>query len=144
MCSASARLKQITSGPCPTFSQFAGLAALTGPADAAADILRIFSGRRTAMMKGLDSLQIPYGHPGGTFFIWADISRFGLPAEEFCRRLLLDARVLFFPGSAFGERWRHHIRISILQSEERIAEGIERLRNFVGTIPAASPGDSRP
>jgi aminotransferase len=116
------------------------LAALTGPPTAAAEIHRIFSGRRRAMMKGLDSLGIPYGHPGGTFFMWADISRFGLVAEEFCRRLLLESRVLFFPGIAFGQGWKHYVRISILQSEERIAEAIERVRDFLGTLPAASPG----
>jgi aminotransferase len=137
---AAARLKQITSGPCPVFSQYAGLAALTGSTEASAEIHRIFSGRRRAMMKGLDSLQIPYGHPGGTFFMWADISRFGLPSEEFCRRLLLERRVLFFPGTAFGQRWKLYVRISILQSEERIAEAIERVRNFIGSIPATSSG----
>ena len=81
-------------------------------------------------MEGLEALEIPYGHPGAGFFVWADISRFGLPADRFCLRLLQEARVLMFPGTSFGQRWRDYVRISILESEERIAEAIERLRRF--------------
>lgn len=128
--SAAARLKQITSGACPVFSQYAGLAALKEPLETSAEIHRIFSGRRKVMMEGLDSLGIPYGHPGGTFFIWADISGFGLPADIFCQRLLLDEHVLTFPGTAFGQKWRDYVRISILQTEDRIAEGLKRMRRF--------------
>jgi aspartate/methionine/tyrosine aminotransferase len=82
------------------------------------------------MMKGLDSLDIPYGHPGGGFFIWADISRFGLSASDFCHQLLLEANVLMFPGTSFGERWKNYVRISILEDEHRLEEAIERIRRF--------------
>ena len=131
---AAARLKQITSGPCPVFSQYAGLAALKEPPASAEKIFRIFSGRRKIMMTGLDSLGIPYGHPGGTFFIWADISHFGMAADDFCHRLLTDKRVLVFPGTAFGQKWRDYVRISILQSESRIVEGLERLSRFTESL----------
>jgi aminotransferase len=127
---ALARLKQAVSGPTPLFSQYAALAALTGSQAGRKEILSIFTGRRKVMMEGLDSLEIPYGHPGAGFFVWADISRFGLPADQFCLRLLQEAKVLMFPGTSFGERWRDYVRISILESEERIAEAIERLRRF--------------
>jgi aminotransferase len=137
------RLKQITSGPTPVFSQYAGLAALTDSNDSANAILRIFSGRRRVMMQGLDSLKIPYGRPGGTFFVWADISGFGLSADAFCHRLLREARVLVFPGTAFGPQWRNYVRISILQSEDRMAEGLERMRRFLKHANGASDKEER-
>jgi aminotransferase len=133
---AAARLKQVISGPCPSFSQYAAVAALTGSSEPAAEIRLTYARRRVAMMEGLDSLGIPYGYPGGTFFVWADISRFGLPAEEFGRRLLTGERVLLFPGTAFGARWQGYVRISILQPEERIAEGVERMRRFIRSLAA--------
>ena len=136
---AATRLKAAISGPCPLFSQYAALAALTGPQEGRKDILRTFSGRRNIMMKGLDSLDIPHGHPGGGFFIWADISRFGLPASEFCRRLLLEAKVLMVPGTSFGERWKDYVRISILENEQRLAEAIERIRSFAPNIQGEKP-----
>lgn len=132
--SAVSRMKQITSGPCPLLSQYAALAALTGPQQPAREILEIFTRRREVMRAGLDSLEIPYGHPGGTFFIWADISRFGMQSEEFCRCLLTDQRVLLFPGTAFGRKWQGYVRISILQQVERIREGLERIERFVRSL----------
>ena len=131
---AVTRLKQIISGPCPAFSQHAAVAALTGSREPAEEIRATYARRRVAMMEGLDSLGIPYGYPGGTFFVWADVSRFGLPAEEFCRRLLVGERVLLFPGTAFGARWQGYVRISILQPEERIAEGVERMCRFIRSL----------
>jgi len=135
---AAARLKQITSGPCPVFSQYAGLAALQEPPESAEEIHQIFSGRRKIMMEGLDSLGIPYGHPGGAFFLWADISQFGMSADVFCQRLLFEKRVLIFPGTAFGQKWRDYVRISILQKESRITEGLKRLSSFSESLKVDS------
>jgi aminotransferase len=137
---AMARLKQVISGRTPLFSQYAALAALTGSQQGRKEILGIFAGRRKVMMEGLDSLDVPFGHPGAGFFVWADISRFGLPADQFCLRLLQEEQVLMFPGTSFGERWRDYVRISILESEEKIAEAIERLRRFGEKIT----GEQRP
>ena len=124
------RLKKLISGPCPLFSQYAALAALTGSQQGREKILETFAARRKIMLEGLESLSLPYGNPGGGFFIWADISRFGLPAHDFCLELLQQARVLMFPGTAFGEQWRDFVRISILEPEERLREGIKRLGRF--------------
>jgi len=131
---ATARLKQISSGPCPVFSQYAGLAAIKQPPETAEKIFRIFSERREVMMAGLDSLGIPYGHPGGTFFMWADISGFNLTADDFCHKLLNQEQVLVFPGSAFGQKWNGYIRISILQDKARIAEGLQRIQRFIESL----------
>jgi aminotransferase len=128
---AAARLKDVVSGPSPLFSQLAAEAALSEPREDALERLRLFDGRRRRMMRGLDELGIPYGHPGGGFYVWADISRFDRPAAELCERLLVEARVLLFPGSSFGERWSDYVRISLLQPEPRIEEAISRMRSFL-------------
>lgn len=127
---AVARLKSVISGPSLLYSQYAALAALTGSQESREKILDTFTRRRRVTMEGLDSLGIPYGHPGAGFFIWADISRFGMPSDEFCSRLLKQARVLLFPGTSFGSRWHDYVRISILQPEERLAEAIDRIGRF--------------
>ena len=79
------------------------------------------------LLDGFARLGIPTAAQGGGFFVWADISRFGLSAESFCRRLLTEARVLIFPGTAFGERWDRYARVSMLQSEELIREALRRM-----------------
>ncbi len=131
---AVAHLKKVISGPCPVFSQYAALSALTGSQQGRKKILATFAGRRKILLAGLDSLGIPYAHPGGGFFIWADISRFGMAAHDFCLELLQKARILMFPGTAFGQHWKDFVRISILEPEERLREGIERLGYFTERV----------
>jgi aspartate/methionine/tyrosine aminotransferase len=127
-------LKANMSGPCPLFSQYAALSALEQQHDSRPDFLKIYSGRRATMMAGLDSMQIPYGFPGGGIFLWADVSRFGLDAEHFCYKLLDETGVLMFPGSSFGERWRHWVRISLLAPEEQIVSAFDRMSGFVKSL----------
>ncbi len=129
--SAVAGLKQVTSGPCPLFSQYAALAALQQSKDTRPQFREIFDGRRVLMMEGLDSLGIPYGHPGGGLFMWADLSKYGMSAKEFCYKLLEESRVLMFPGQSFGEKWRCFVRISLVQPEEKISQALERITGFV-------------
>ena len=86
------------------------------------------------MLDGLTALGIPYGTPGGGFYVWADISQFAMPAPAFCRRLLIDHRVLIFPGSSFGAKWNGYVRISLLQTEDRLTEALDRLARFISTL----------
>ena len=128
------RLKSDVSGPTALLSQYAALAAISGPQDSVEAYRKIYAGRLKVMSEGFDRLGIPYGKPGGGFFLWADVARFGIGAETFCRRLLTEERVLMFPGTAFGERWSDYVRISLLQPEERLEEALTRIERFVSTL----------
>ena len=131
---AVAKLKAAISGPTPLLSQYAGLAAIEGPQDVVEEYRDIYAGRLRVMQAGLDGLGIPYGRPGGGFFMWADVSKYGVDAETFCRTLLTDHRVLMFPGTAFGARWKHYVRISLLQSEDTIQQAVERIGSYVKSL----------
>jgi len=133
---AATRIKAAVSGPCPLFSQHVAIAALEGPQEPVRAFHRVFEGRRRVMMEGLAALGIPFSQPGGGFYIWADISKFGLPAPEFCRQLLTGSRVLMFPGSSFGRQWSGYVRISLLQPEAKLGEALERIGRFIGTLKA--------
>ena len=129
---ACARAKAALSGPSPLFSQRAAAAALAGGEAFPARLRGIYAPRRRLLLDGLARLGIPTAAHGGGFFVWADISRFGLSAESFCRRLLTEARVLLFPGTAFGKRWDRYARVSMLQSEDQIREALARMESFGG------------
>lgn len=129
---ACARAKAALSGPGPLFSQRAAAAALAGGEAFPARLREIYRPRRQLLLDGFARLGIPTAAQGGGFFVWADISGFGLSAEAFCRRLLTEARVLIFPGTAFGERWDRYARVSMLQSEELITEALNRMEAFAG------------
>ena len=114
-----------------TPSQFAALAALNGPQDAVDAMLEAYGERRAYLMGALTEMGLTYGHPGGAFYIYTNVSSVGMPASEFCERLLRETGVLIFPGNLFGDDSDNYIRISYLQPIARIREAVERMNAFV-------------
>jgi aspartate/methionine/tyrosine aminotransferase len=73
---------------------------------------------------GLDQL-VP---PDGAFYLYADISRFGLDAITFCARLLEDTGVAITPGNDFDPvRGHNFVRLSFAGSATMIDQAIDRL-----------------
>ncbi len=114
-----------------TPSQFAALAALTGPQDAVSEMLAEYAERRGYLMRVLKEMGLSYGFPGGAFYIYTNISSTGLRAPAFCETLLRDGRVLLFPGSMFGDEDDVYVRISYLQPLARIEEAVERMAQVI-------------
>jgi aminotransferase len=110
-----------------TPSQWAALAALTGPQDDVTMMFHAYRDRRAYMMKALDEVGFTYGHPGGAFYIYVNVEKSRLPAPLFCERLLREARVLLFPGTLFGDTDNRYVRMSLLQPVERMREAMERI-----------------
>jgi aminotransferase len=110
-----------------TPSQWAALAALTGPQEPVQAMLEAYGERRTYMMGELDRWGLSYGHPGGAFYIYVNVSSTGRLAADFCERLLLEARVLLLPGTSFADPAGRHTRIGLLQPIERIREAVARI-----------------
>lgn len=124
---AMARIKAVTTGPVATVSQWAGLAAMTGAQDCVSEYLDIYTARRSVLLRGLDRMGFAYGEPRGGLFVWADSSSTGIHAAELSLLLLQEGRVLVFPGTAFGEKWREYLRITMLEPIETLREAVERM-----------------
>jgi aminotransferase len=114
-----------------TPSQFAALAALTGPQDAVAAMLAEYAERRAYLMGTLKEMGLSYGFPGGAFYIYTNISATGLGAPAFCETLLKEGRVLLFPGGMFGDEDDIYVRISYLQPLPRIEEAVARMAQVI-------------
>jgi aspartate/methionine/tyrosine aminotransferase len=117
-----------------TVAQYAALAALTGPQDAVAAMREEYAERRAYLMTALRDLGLTYGHPGGAFYIYTNVSSTGLAAPDFCLELLRRTGVLIFPGELFGDDSGRYVRISYLQPLPRIREAIDRLARFIGAL----------
>lgn len=128
---AMARIKQVTTGPVATVSQWAGLAAITGPQNCVEEYRQIYTERRHILLEGLDRMGFAYGEPRGGLFVWADSSSTGIHAAELSYLLLKEAGVLIFPGTAFGEKWREYVRITLLEPIEVLKEAVERMMPVV-------------
>jgi aminotransferase len=121
-----------------TISQFAALAALTGPQEPMQAMLADYRARRDWLMPALSELGFTYGHPGGAFYIYTNVSSSGLPAPAFCERLLRETGVMVFPGTMFGDTSTDYIRISYLQPLPLIERAMERIAAFTRRARAAA------
>ena len=114
-----------------SISQYAAVAALTGPQGPIDAMIAEYAERRAWLMPALDEAGFTYGHPGGAFYIYTNVSSTGLPAPGFCERLLKETGVMLFPGTMFGDESTDYIRISYLQPLPLIEEAMGRIADFV-------------
>ena len=121
-----------------TISQHAALAALTGPQEPIDAMMETYGERRSWLMPALTEAGFTYGHPGGAFYIYTNVSSSGLTAPDFCLRLLQEAGVMVFPGTMFGDDSTDYIRISYLQPLPMIQEAVERIASFTSRVRTAS------
>ena len=127
-----AALKRGVSRRTTTVSQYAALAALTGPQDCLAEYHAIYSRRRELLLNGFRRLGFDCPEPLGAFYVFANAATTGIPALELCYRLLNEGHVLIFPGNAFGEQWTNWLRISYLQDESILREALARITRVLG------------
>ena len=112
-----------------TFIQAAGIAALE---EDPAPMAQSYRRRREYVCQRLTAMGLPFPEPQGAFYVFPDISRFGLSSEEFCTRLILEGKVAAVPGSCFG--CEGHIRISCCCSDSALQTGLDRLEAFISTL----------
>jgi aspartate aminotransferase len=128
---------QETSNPC-SISQHAAIAALTGPQECVAEMLRAFEKRRDLVAKrlrGMPGVRIP--EIGGAFYAFFDIreplqrmaARGIGTSMQWCETLLDKHHVALVAGSAFGAEG--FVRMSFAASEEKLAAGLDRIASYL-------------
>ena len=115
------------------FVQWAGVAALREAGDDSRRFRAIFDDRRRAMIAGLKSLGFGVGaEPTGAFYVLANARHLSADSVSLAREILESSHVAVTPGAAFGANAEGYLRFSYASSLERIREGLERLRRFLG------------
>ena len=115
----------------PTMSQYAAVEALR---EGDKDILSMRSAydqRRRYILNAFKEINLPCFEPYGAFYVFPDISEFGLGSEEFCQRFLEEENVAIVPGVAFGDCGDKFVRISYACSLNEIREAMKRLAQFI-------------
>ena len=125
-------LKENVSVCAPLAAQWGGVAALDGPQDCVREFHTELDARRRVLMAALTDCGFTFGQPRGAFYIFANTASTGLPAFDLAHRLLLEERVLIFPGTGFGAEWGDYLRFSFLQPAELLLEAVARLKRAVG------------
>lgn len=113
----------------PTFLQTACITALETDTTPMAEI---YAKRRAYVCSRLREMGLTFPEPKGAFYVFPDITRFGMDSGEFCTRLIQEAKVATVPGSCFGAEG--HIRISYCCSDENLRKGMDRLEEFLKKV----------
>ena len=129
-------LKAAISGGTSIISQHAGIAALTGPQDAVEMMAEAYRRRRRLVLDALDTMGMKYGLPQGGQFVFADIGFTGMDSGEVAQRILSEQHVLAYPGSAFSKDRKNYLRMTFLQPEDQLIEGLERMKIVMKNIMA--------
>jgi aspartate aminotransferase len=109
-------------------SQYAALAALTGPQDYVRHAHEHYRANRDAASAVLDAKGIPYLKADGAFYLWADVSHVsGGDVRAWVRRFLAESGVALAPGTAFGSIGEGWVRIALCGKREELLEGLSRL-----------------
>ncbi|MDQ6961650.1 MAG: alanine transaminase [Mariprofundaceae bacterium] len=113
--------------------QIAACAALNGPQDCVKEIREMYQSRRDVLISGLHQMGWMAEKPKASMFIWAEIpDEFkGMGSLEFSKRMLTEAQVALSPGVGFGEYGDQHVRIALIENEQRSRQALRYMRNFL-------------
>ncbi|HEC87282.1 MAG TPA: aminotransferase class I/II-fold pyridoxal phosphate-dependent enzyme, partial [Thermoplasmatales archaeon] len=117
----------------PVLSQYAALAALTGPQDCVSRFRQHYLEMRNLMCERLDRVSsvFEYHRPGGSYLMFPRIlAEGGDDSATFCKKLLREARVSTTPGVAFGPTGEGHLRLSFCVSKDEINKAFDRMEEY--------------
>jgi aspartate aminotransferase len=130
---------QSTSNP-TSISQYAAIAAVSGPADPLAAMKAEFDSRRVYMYERLSAMPgVRCVRPQGAFYAFPDVSATydrilgkgvkGPKSAAWAEKVLEQAKVAVVPGGAFGDD--ACVRLSFATSMPQIEKGLDRLEKFL-------------
>ncbi|MBX3532975.1 MAG: pyridoxal phosphate-dependent aminotransferase [Xanthobacteraceae bacterium] len=119
-------------------SQYAALAALTGPQDAVHHMVAEFDKRRKVVVTELNKLPgISCATPKGAFYAFPNIKNTGWKAKKLASSLLEESGVAIIGGPDFGILGEGYVRLSYANSTENILKAIGRMGEFLSSRKAA-------
>ena len=118
----------------PTTSQFAALEAMKNGDGDIAEMAAEYDRRRKLIVSGLRSIGMPCFEPEGAFYVYPNLTAFGMTSEDFCAQLLKETHVAIVPGTAFGDCGEGFARISYAYSVKHIKTALERIEKFTSKL----------
>ncbi|HUG44883.1 MAG TPA: LL-diaminopimelate aminotransferase [Sphingomicrobium sp.] len=129
---ALARVKSYLDYGAFTPVQAAAVAALNGPQDIIEYNRNLYRKRRDVLVESFARAGWDIPSPPASMFAWAPIpERFReIGSMEFAKQLLTQAGVAVAPGVGFGEEGEGHVRIALVENEQRLrqaARGVKKM-----------------
>jgi alanine-synthesizing transaminase len=117
--------------------QVAATAALNGSDDCIREMRAIYRRRRDVLVDSFGRAGWHVPPPKASMFAWAQIPEpfRTLSTIEFSTLLVEKASVAVSPGEGFGEHGEGHVRIALVENEQRIRQAARNIRRFLETGP---------
>ena len=115
----------------PTNSQYAAIEGLRNCQPEVDEMREAYNQRRRFLMHEFRRIGLKCFEPYGAFYVFPDVSEFGMTSEEFATSFLEEERVAVVPGTAFGASGEGFIRISYAYSLEDLKVALGRLERFI-------------
>jgi len=131
---AMMKIHQYTMLCAPVLSQKAALEALKNPENDIAEMRDSYAVRRNYMHAAFQEMGIDCFLPGGAFYMFPSIGKFGLSSYDFAMKLLEDENVAVVPGTAFGPCGQGSVRCCYATSLDDIKEAMTRIARFVSKL----------
>ncbi len=118
----------------PITSQVAAIEALQNGMEAVEEMKASYHQRRDYMVKRLNAMGLDCHSPGGAFYVFPEVRKFGLSSKKFAMQLLEATNVAAVPGDAFGEGGEGFLRCCYATSMEEIMIAMDRMEEFVRSL----------
>jgi aspartate aminotransferase len=143
MVPAITRLMTNSNSCTATFTQMAGVVALTGSQQPSDEMVAEFHKRRDVIVAGLNDIPgMICATPGGAFYAFPNITGTGLSSRELADALLNEAGVAVLAGTAFGAFGEGYIRLSYANSIEQIERALTQIKGWLAARRTQTSGVS--
>jgi aspartate aminotransferase len=117
-----------------SLSQHCAVGALKGAQESVEELRKTLEQNRNVLMDCLATIEgVHVDKPNGTFYSFADFSRFDKDSLKLAEYLIEKAKVVTVPGMAFG--MDGYLRISYCGGQNDIVEGIKRIKQALAAYP---------
>lgn len=115
----------------PTTCQYAALEAMVAGDEDIEYMKGEYDRRRRFIVKSLREIGLGCFEPEGAFYVFPNISGYGMTSEEFAEKLIYEKGVAIVPGTAFGACGEGNARISYAYSVKHITRALELMDEFL-------------
>lgn len=99
---------------------------------------QIYQDRRDVVCEALERIGWQVDKPRASMFVWARVPEEhtkGKGSIEYAMDLMEHAEVAIAPGRAFGENGEHHMRIALVENEQRLRQAVRNISRFIQEKP---------
>ncbi len=118
-----------------SFTQAAGVEALTGPQTRVAEVVAEYQRRRDVLVAGLNAIPgVRCRKPQGAFYVFPNVASFGKSSDWLADYLLNEAGVAVLPGTSFGPHGEGYLRLVFANSLDNIELALAQMAEALAQV----------